>query len=48
MSMFYKSPVNNKINSGDYNQLKKDENLKYFAVNFFTTAAQAEKEPDIY
>lgn len=46
MTVYYKSPVNNKINSGSYDKLSKCENLQYFEVRFFKTYSEAKKQPD--
>ena len=44
MKMYYKNPVDNKVYSGNYDKLSKDENLHYFQVRFFTTYSEAKKQ----
>ena len=48
MKVFYKSPVDNKVYSGLYDDLKNDDNLHYFSVRFFKTYGEAKKELNKY
>jgi len=47
MLVYYKSPVDNKVYSGSYDKLSKDENLQYFGVKFFKEYSEAKKQPKI-
>jgi hypothetical protein len=44
--VYYKSPVNNKVYSGNYDILSQDDALLYFDVQFFMTYQEAKKQPN--
>jgi len=44
--VYYKSPANNKVLSGNIDVLIQDDNLLYFDVKFFMTYAEAAAQPN--
>lgn len=47
MKVYYKSPADNKVYSGSYDDLINNESLWYFYVKFHLKYADAKKEKDI-
>jgi hypothetical protein len=45
-TVFYKSPIDNKVHSGNLDELSQNDTLLYFDVIFFMTYKEAKAQPD--
>lgn len=44
--VFYKSPIDNKVRSGNLDELSQNDTLLYFDVMFFMTYKEAKAQPN--